>query len=197
MGQIWRSEVLKPSACITLALAFLVLPMRWVLAWITAAAVHEGFHLAAVRLCGGRIAHIRLDADGASITAGELSGFQELLCVLAGPIGALLLLLPLAKRFPATAVCAVFQSAYNLLPLHNLDGGRALRCCAELLFPTRAADRICLVVQWSCLLLITIGALYASVWLNLGLMPLFLAVLLVIKTNFGKIPCKPGRQRVQ
>ena len=61
----------------------------------------------------------------------SLSGFRrELLAVLAGPAGSLLLL-SLYRVLPRVAVCAAVQGFYNLLPIEPLDGGRALRLCLE------------------------------------------------------------------
>ena len=196
MGQPWKSELLRPSGCILLALALLILPLRWVLAWIAAASVHECFHLAAVRFCGGRIRKVHISSCGARISADDLSPGQELFCILAGPLGALILLL-FARWFPAAAVCALLQSTYNLLPLSSLDGGNALNNAARMLLPPHTAAIVCNTAEFLCLLLIMIAAIYAAIALNLGWMPVFLALLLFTKTKFGKTPCKPGCQRVQ
>ncbi len=169
------------AGCIGLALMLLVLPLRWILAWIAASAFHEGCHALAVKLCGGHVGAVDIDCVGADMSVTGISGSRELICALAGPIGALLLLLA-AKWIPATAVCAVFQSAYNLLPLFPMDGGRALRCLAELLLP-RYAGRICRIAGIVTLCLIWFGAIYAAVGLNLGVIPLLLALILWLKTR--------------
>lgn len=196
MEQTWSREILRPTSCMMLALALLILPLRWVLAWIMAAAVHEACHLLAVRLCGGKIDDIMIGANGALITVSELSTGRTMICSLAGPLGALLLLFA-AEWLPATAICAIFQSAYNLLPLYPLDGGQVLRNLMCMLFMPETACRICRIVQWIFIAVIAIAAVYASVLLNLGWMPLIFAVVLFARMNFGKIPCKPCRQRVQ
>ena len=121
---------IEPRAYILLALLLLVLPIRWLVAAVLAAAFHEGCHMAAVYLLGGRCEGIRLSAWGARMEA-SLSGFRrELLAVLAGPAGSLLLL-SLYRVLPRVAVCAAVQGFYNLLPIEPLDGGRALRLCLE------------------------------------------------------------------
>lgn len=121
---------IEPRAYILLALLLLVLPIRWLVAAVLAAAFHEGCHMAAVYLLGGRCEGIRLSARGARMEA-SLSGFRrELLAVLAGPAGSLLLL-SLYRVLPRVAVCAAVQGFYNLLPIEPLDGGRALRLCLE------------------------------------------------------------------
>ena len=135
---------IEPRVYILLALLLLVLPIRWLVAAVLAAAFHEGFHMAAVYLLGGRCEGIRLSAQGARMEA-SLSGFRrELLAVLAGPAGSLLLL-SLYRVLPRVAVCAAVQGFYNLLPIEPLDGGRALRLCLERWCPSRAEKLMTLV----------------------------------------------------
>ena len=140
---------IEPRVYILLALLLLVLPIRWLVAAVLAAAFHEGCHMAAVYLLGGRCEGIRLSARGARMEA-SLSGFRrELLAVLAGPAGSLLLL-SLYRVLPRVAVCAAVQGFYNLLPIEPLDGGRALRLCLEHWCPHRA-ERIMTLVRFAIL----------------------------------------------
>ena len=121
---------IEPRVYILLALLLLVLPIRWVAAAVLAAVFHESCHMAAVYLLGGRCEGIRLSARGARMEA-TLPAFRgELLSILAGPAGSLLLL-SLYRVLPRVAVCAAVQGFYNLLPIEPLDGGRALRLCLE------------------------------------------------------------------
>lgn len=192
--RILRNSVcfhVSASVCILLAMMVLVLPLKWVAAAITAAAVHELCHGAAVILCGGRITRFLLGSRGAAMEIRPMSRGKELICALAGPVGGLLLLL-LAKWIPRTAVCAAFHSLYNLLPIYPLDGGRALRCGAELLSPARA-DVICRWIERICLWAIAALAVYACFFLKLGIFPLLPAAALWLR----KSPCKPAALGVQ
>ena len=115
---------------IVLGLMGLLFPVRALAGILLAAAIHEAGHLLALMLCGGTAHRIRLHIGGAKIEAAPLSPGRELLCILAGPgFGALTVLA--WKRFPELAAAGLLQTIYNLLPLPNLDGGRALRniCC--------------------------------------------------------------------
>lgn len=192
--RIFRNNVrfhVSASVCILLAMMVLVLPLKWVAAAIVAAAVHELCHGVAVILCGGRITRVTLGSAGAAMEIGSMSRGKELICALAGPAGGLLLLL-LARYIPRIAVCAAFHSLYNLLPVYPLDGGRALRCGAELLSPVRA-DVICLWIERVCLTAIAALAVYACFFLKLGIFPLLPAAALC----FRKSPCKPSPLGVQ
>lgn len=167
--------------CVTLALMLLVLPLKWLLAALLAAVIHELFHWLAIRLCGGRMRWIHVGSGGAVMAVEPLTLGKELICALAGPIGGLLLL-PLGGYFPRTALCAAFHSLYNLLPIYPLDGGRAVKCAAQLLFPGHA-DRICRVITVTALCAVWILALWGTFRLGLGLAPLMIAALMVFRSK--------------
>lgn len=128
------------SACFAACLMLLLLPLRWSFAMAAASAVHEAFHIAAVRLCGYRIGRMDIHFGGAVIKTPPMEKGRELLCVLAGPFGGLLTV-PLYRIFPEMAVCALLQTLYNLLPFPNLDGGRALRCILVTVFRKNTLQR--------------------------------------------------------
>ncbi len=167
--------------CVVLALMLLVLPLRWILAAILAAMFHEACHWLAVRLCGGKLQTFYLGCSGAVMKIDSMSRGKVLFCTLAGPLGGLVLLL-LARWLPRTAVCAAFHSAYNLLPIFPLDGGRALRYLSEMLCP-RQATRVCKTVSIVTLVFLSVFAVYGSIWLELGFTPLFLAAMLVFRSK--------------
>lgn len=191
-----RHNWISAQSCILLSMGLLILPLRWLLAAVAAAVVHELCHIAAVWVCGGHIHGVQIGVNGTVLDAADLRRGQMLLCSLAGPIGGLLLLFA-AKWIPAMAVCAAFQSVYNLLPVYPLDGGRALRSGLTMVFTPKTALRICSAVEGTCLGAVLCGALYACVWLRLGIVPLILTAALFSKTKFGKIPCKLCRLGVQ
>lgn len=172
------------AALIALALAVLVLPLRWLGAAVLAAAVHEGCHWAAVKLCGGQVHKLSAGLWGAEMTVTGLNAWQELICALAGPIGGLAML-SLSRVLPRTALCAGLQSLYNLLPIYPLDGGRALRCLCAVVLPGRRGERVCGIIQALCLAGIGILGFYGTFFLKLGLFPLVLAAVMTVK---GRMP---------
>ena len=120
------------AACILGALAILILPLNWVLAGIIAAGFHELCHCLTVKAMGGRVWEFRIGVGGAVMETSPISTGRELLCVLAGPLGGIFLML-FYRWIPRVAISAGLQSAFNLLPIYPLDGGRALGCMIELL----------------------------------------------------------------
>ncbi len=186
---------LNAAACFTWALAVLVLPLRWILAALLAAGVHELCHCAALKACGGALRRVDIGPTGAVLHAEELPAWKGLFCTLAGPAGSLLLLL-LAKWMPLTALCGLAQGLYNLLPLFPLDGGRAMRYILELCRIPRG-ESLARGVEWAVMAGIVCLAVYAALIWKLGMLPLLAAGMLAKRAFLRKIPCNSGFERVQ
>lgn len=124
----WRID---GTTCIWWAILILLLPLKWGLAALCAAAFHEGCHWFVVAMLGGRVYHLRLTPSGALMETSAMEPWQELICALAGPLGSIALL-GLSRYAPRLALCAVCQSIFNLLPVYPMDGGRAMRAALRL-----------------------------------------------------------------
>lgn len=191
-GRSWkmrRYPDISGALFVVLALMLLMLPLKWVLAAVLAALFHELCHFAAVKLCGGAVGAVSFGRSGAMMEASGLSRSREVICVLAGPLGGLALLL-FARWIPRTAVCAAIQSVYNLIPVYPLDGGRILRCLG-------LRESVCLWTEWAVLVALFAVAFYGCVCLKLGLMPLILAAILLLRVKSVKKSCKPAPIWVQ
>ena len=174
---------------VMLALMLLMLPLKWILAALLAAGFHELCHFAAVKLCGGTVGAISFGHSGTVMEASEVSRGREVICILAGPFGGLILLL-FARWIPRTAICAAIQSIYNLLPVYPLDGGRILRCLG-------LRESVCLWTERSVFAALFAVAIYGCVFLKLGLMPLVLVGALFLRVRTVKESCKPTSIWVQ
>lgn len=115
-----------PRFYVFFSFMLLLLPLPWLLAALCAGIVHELGHYLAIRAFRIPVYGVSLQGAGARIRTGEMSRLQEVICSSAGPFfgGLLFLLFPIVPRI---AVCGLLQTAYNLLPFPNFDGGRILR----------------------------------------------------------------------
>jgi Zn-dependent protease len=186
---------LSTGSCILSALLLLILPFKLVLAAFFAAAIHELFHLLALVACRIPILQINITTGGAIIQTPPIAPLQELLCTIAGPAGSLLCLL-FSRSFPLLALCGLIQGLYNLIPLYPLDGGRILKCAAQICFPR--CWQILLIGAELCSIsavILTCVFLFSRTvdvfFLFLG--SYFLIKILVVR----KIPCKDSELWVQ
>ena len=169
-----------PGFYISVAISLLIFPIPWVLAWITAAGIHELFHIAALYLCGYPVYCLRIGALGAQIESDVQPGVSMALCALAGPLAGLLLLLVL-QRFPRIALCGLVQSAGNLLPVLPLDGGRGVYGILLKVFKEERAEKVFRIMEGIALIAVLVIALYGTIRWNLGIAPLAAAVVFLIR----------------
>ena len=178
---------ISPGFCILIAFSLLVLPIQWVLGWLLAAAVHESFHLLMLNLLRVKVYSVRLEGFGTIISTDSMDPIHEFLCAIAGPIGALTLLL-FIRVYPQLAISALFQSVYNFLPFYPFDGGRALKSALQCKYEELRAERITTVIAGIALGVLIVGGLIVAVWYRLGFIPVLLSV-------FPVAYCKNSLQR--
>lgn len=169
-----------PGFYLIAACAFMLVPIKWFLAWLVAAAVHELCHIIALRCMAVRILSISVCWNGIEIETEPIMGFKATVCALAGPMGNLLLLL-LLPVMPRLAVCAGLQATYNLLPLYPTDGGRALYEVLTRFFNDQVAGRICRVTRNSVLFVILLSCFILAVNTGKILIPLLLIFMILVK----------------
>ena len=176
---------------IILPAAILLLPLRWVLAWTLASGIHELGHYIALRLCKIPIFGLCLSPFGAKMEVGELQSREAVFCALAGPIFALMFTV-LSAVLPCTAVCILFQSLYNLLPIYPLDGGRALRAIFSLLLPNTWVRPI----ETAIVAIIAVAFLHLFYILHLGKLSVMLILMFFVQkflANLGNTRYNRGK----
>lgn len=188
-----RSVDFSGPACILGAFLLLTVPLRWLLAALLAALVHECGHAAAIFLSGGKIRTLRIGAFGACMDVAEMPPWKEFFCTLAGPAASFFLLF-FAREIPRTAVCGLVQGIYNLLPVYPLDGGRMLHCVLRKLAGEKTGLRMASMVETAFRWLLALCGIAAAVMLRIGLIP---ALGLTLFACSRKIPCKQSQYAVQ
>lgn len=173
-----------------------LLPIQWLLGWFAAVAVHELSHYLALKACNVSVHSCEIGPFGAVIETESMKCWQEFLSTLAGPLGGCVLIFA-AKFFPQAAVCAMLHSAYNLLPLYPLDGGRLLRCSVEAVFTPKIACTVCKTVGWIASVSIIAVSVYYSLVRKLGMIWLVVATIQLVRTSIVKLSCKQAEQIVQ
>lgn len=187
---------LRGESCLFLALLCLLFPLQWIGAMIFAGFFHELCHALAVMLLGGRIYHIRVGLTGTIMEVSSLCPWKELICALAGPMGSLFLF-SMVHRIPYTALCAMVQGLYNLLPIYPLDGGRVLFCLFKMTVSPEKAMRFSNLLNLLCSFFLVFCGILAMFRLKAGILPIFVSVLILSRGKHGKIPCKDGHLGVQ
>lgn len=177
------------TALLCAAAMLLILPLKWVAAIICAAGFHEFCHYLAIRLCGGTVYRLNITHHGAVMETGALSEHQELFCALAGPAGSFLLFF-CYPWIPRISLCALIQGVFNLLPVYPLDGGRAVRSLLHIFFLGQVGDKLCRIMEILLGVLIFACGCYCSLWLNMGIPPLVISLLLLFRVLSEKFLAK-------
>lgn len=189
-----KSFLVQYGFYIIIALALLIVPVRWVIGWFLAVFFHEFSHYIALRLYKVPVFQITVGAFGADIQTGEMTIWQEIICALAGPIGSLVLLL-LLRVFPYVSLCALGQALFNLIPIYPMDGGRAVTCICVALLGERNGLLFSKAISNFFLILLLCASLLTSLHYKLGVLPIAIAALIVVRAL--KFPCKDGQLIVQ
>ena len=144
---------LSASPGFVLLAAFLFFCGGWaaVTALFTAALAHELGHLTAAALSGAELRGIRFSAAGAVIRlGGGLTRLQESAVAAAGPLAGIAFasacFLADTQYFCYVGLISLLSSAFNLLPVYPLDGGRLAFLLLSGVMPAEAAERIMRVI---------------------------------------------------
>lgn len=178
--QSWLYDRQITGALLGLVLLILLLPMRWIVAAAIAAFLHELGHCIALKLFGGSFHRIKIGISGAVIEASGLTPGAEIMCLLAGPLAGLLPMITV-RLFPTIAICGLVQSAYNLIPVYPLDGGRILRL---FILMHGGTNKLFYLIEYFAILLLLLLCIYVQLRFRCSFL-LFFVIFLLRKT-----PCK-------
>lgn len=174
------------AVLVCIVLLIITLPLPWVIASIFAAIVHEVGHYLVMLVLTGERAKLSINLFRATLRMPDISHKEELLCAASGPAAGMLLLL-LQPIFPRLALCACVQSAFNLLPIYPLDGGRILKCLLAMVCKPARSEQICRITANLCKCIVVTGAIYAFFYYEWGCYTLIAAGIILIRENS---PCK-------
>ena len=112
---------------------------------VPAALAHELGHIAALRLCARRLTRIEISLTGVAMDyAPQIEGVRAAVCILSGPGSGLLYALAAhsvgGAFWQMSGAASLLLSAFNLLPVLPLDGGRIV----ALLLPERQTRMVSL-----------------------------------------------------
>lgn len=184
-----------PESFIFAALLLVLLPLDWLISVLLASLFHEICHIFSVYLFNGRLLRIKIRFMGCSIEAAGLGEWSQFICILAGPLGSLFLLI-LYRITPKLALCGFLQGIYNLLPFSQLDGGRLLRIFLNNCYPKQAETILCITAVVACILLDVLAA-YLIISYGTGLWVIFAVLIWNVRMLPRNIPCKPWKIGVQ
>jgi Zn-dependent protease len=140
-------------------------------------------------LLGGKVDSIWINLGGAVIDAWVPNRTHEIISILAGPAGSLLLLF-LYNILPELSVCAAVQGLYNLLPIYPLDGGRIRKLLVH------KSSRILFATSISTVLLASI-AYFIRTHSPLNAKYLLFLAAAILFTVLRNNPCKEEKIRLQ
>ena len=163
---------------------------------------HELGHIAVLRLLKIPIRRIRVTAVGAELSLSRaLSHAEEGMASLAGP-GANLILALVLSRWERSLTFAGINLAlgcFNLLPVRQLDGGRALCATLSLMTSPGPAYRVCFWIDKVFIaFLLTVGLTLVAAGGNITLIlvALWLCAQLIFSKQ-GNRTCHGGTKRVK
>lgn len=145
--------------------------------------IHELGHWIALRLYRVRVTGLRLCLTGAVLETALLSYEKEMLCALAGPVFSAALGGLLLRRAPRVGILSFCLAAANLLPLYPMDGGRLLAALLSRSLPSERVEHILSGVGFVTCALLMLLACWGTIVLQIGLWPIFTALLLLSRAG--------------
>lgn len=190
---VWNSLrriEITPSFLFFLCAYYYFDPWKSFVPFLLSTIAHESGHLIALKLLDVKVHNLRFGATGAIIRTAPLPYYHELIAAAAGPSVNFLLLILFFHRSPALALVNLCLLFYNLLPFYPLDGGRILRALLHLLLNERSAQLLERIITSLCLIVLICIACYLTCVMHMGLWPVIVCGLLLIRMTGAIFPQK-------
>jgi len=157
---------------------------------ILAACTHELGHFAAIRALGGRVLRLQLGLIGLRMDyEGRQVGYWgEIVIALSGPVSNLALAYGASYlgRYTGSEILfflagiSLGAALFNLLPIYQLDGGRALYCLLAWGADVDLAGRVSCVLSCALIFVLLFGGLWLFFWSGWNFTLLTVALWLLI-----------------
>ena len=125
-----RRFSISPWAVLLMAAVYFAAGIKAVLAVLISVVIHELGHSAAIKLFGGKVVSVRFDSSGLCMDSNGIeSAVGELIVLASGPAAGLIFA-AICSHYPENGFAVLLTAvgfvltAYNLLPVYPLDGGR-------------------------------------------------------------------------
>ena len=159
-------------------------------------AAHELGHVLALYLLGQRVTGLSLDAEGLCIRyEGSCTPAGHILAAMAGPLGGAVYALvgfTDIDRLRQSAGLSLLLTAFNILPLMPLDGGRVFRALCTMTLGKARGEALCRKVSAVLLAVLLTGGVYLAVWKK-STAPLAAAIWLLLFQNEEEALVKSGK----
>ena len=181
-----------PAFWIIAVLALVIIPIKWIFAWMIAVLAHEFGHYILLKIFQIPLYHIAIKAGGIYMHTATMTAGQEIAVSAGGLLSSLVLVL-CSPWIPYTACCAFFHLMFNLLPFFSFDGGRILWNCIRSCLNAHYANITLRCLQFLVLVFVSVLA----VRIRWGIMALIAVSILLARSRCVTFPCKRRKQIVQ